>query len=168
MVELLGMKMHENATRPGLYRVFHEQLMCQTRITRQCNASLFIQGVSWTTEVPYTKFASQSDAPSLYWMFHDGGTARHEIAWQCNASSFIPGVSMHDGTARHELVSTRIYGYLDKLNARIAGLNADRITIVYRIPYVRSEKWCCVYLCEYSNSRVPWQDFHDIWKLDQE
>jgi hypothetical protein len=75
---------------------------------------------------------------------------------------------MHDGTARHEFVSTRSYGYLEILNGRIEGLNADRIVIVSRLSYVRSEKWCCVCLCEYSNSRFPWQDFHEILKLDKE
>ena len=64
------------------------------------------------------------------------------------------GCFMHDGTARHELVSTRMYGYLEKLNARFAVSNADRIMLVSHVPYIRSEKWCCVCVCEYSNSRV--------------
>jgi hypothetical protein len=54
------------------------------------------------------------------------------------------GCFVHDGLARHELVSTRSYGYLEKLNARIAGLNADRIIIVSHVPYVRIEMFCSV------------------------
>ena len=92
--------------------------------------------------------------PGLYRVFHERLKCQIRNCVIVRRAHFIPGVSKHGGTARHELVSTRIYGYLEKLNAQIAGLNTDRITNVYGVPYVHNQKWCCVCLCEYSNSRV--------------
>ena len=134
----------------------------------QYEASRFIRGVSWVFELVDTKLHDNGTRPVYTGCFMNSVTARHEIAWQCDVFRFMPGVSMHDGTARHELVSTRSYDYLEILNAWIAGLNGDRIMILSHVLYVRSEKWHCVCLCKYSNSRVPWQDFHEIFKLDKE
>ena len=86
----------------------------------QYEASRFIRGVSWVFELVDTKLHDNGTRPVYTGCFMNSVTARHEIAWQCDVFRFMPGVSMHDGTARHELVSTRSYDYLEILNAWIA------------------------------------------------
>jgi hypothetical protein len=185
VIELVDTKLHASATRPVCTRCFMNGGTARHETAWQCDASSFIPGVLWVTELVDTKLHDSGTRPVYTGYFMNGITARHEYAWQCHASVFIQGVSctiempytkLHDsatrlvytecfmngGTARHELVSTWSYGYLEKLNAQIAGLNADRIMIVSHVPYVRSEKFRCVCLCEYSNSRVPWED---AWNL---
>jgi len=143
MVELLDMKLHKSATRPFLYRVFHERWKCHTRNCMKVRRSQFIPDVSWMAELLDTKLHDSATRRGLYRVF------------KCMMELLDMNLFPREVTVTWK-----------KLNARIAGLNADRITFVSHVLYVRSENWCCVCLCEYSNSTVPWQDFiHEIFKI---